>query len=70
MEKSVALKLAQRCLPFFERKGVGRLTDIESVRPKSLLGLWTGAGRVDAVEVTGKGGSASFVVKTIGTLDG
>lgn len=34
------------------------------------LGLWTGAGRVDAVEVTGKGGSASFVVKTIGTLDG
>ncbi|CAJ1415859.1 unnamed protein product [Effrenium voratum] len=67
MEKSVALKLAQRCLPFFERKGVGRLTDIESVRPKSLLGLWTGAGRVDAVEVTGKGGSASFVVKTIGS---
>lgn len=67
MDKSLALQLAKRCLPHFESKGVGKLTEIDSVKPRNLLGLWTGMGSVDEVQVKSKDDSVSFVVKTVGS---
>ncbi|CAK9024915.1 unnamed protein product [Durusdinium trenchii] len=67
MDKSLALHLARRCLPHFETKGVGKVVEIESAKPRNLLPVWTGMGSVDEVQVTGKGESASFVVKSVGS---
>jgi len=67
MDKAVALQLARRCLPLFESKGLASVGEIEGVRPRNLLGLWTGMGSVDEIEVTGKTATETIVVKSIGS---
>jgi len=67
MDKSSALQLTKRCLPHLEKKGLGKVTEIENVKPRNLQPVWTGMGSVDEIQVTGKGETMSFVVKTVGS---
>eukprot|EP00913_Durusdinium_trenchii_P026209 g24588.t1 len=46
---------------------VRKVVEIESAKPRNLILVWTGMGSVDEVQVTGKGESASFVVKSVGS---
>lgn len=59
---------AQRVLPAFESKGLGKIESVKGVASEKISGVWTGSGCILEVKVAGPSNAAGvFVAKRIGS---